>query len=74
MSLKQLAKKLAQHNDMEIEEELSILKRRQRDINRYGFLTAFKRDNVRIDEYNAYEKYKWQKENKKLGGNENENY
>lgn len=72
MSLKQLAKGLARLNNNTVDEEFELLRRRQRNIERYDYLTAFRRDNIRIDEFNAYEKYKWQKENKRLGGNENE--
>jgi len=53
-------------------QELKILKERQRNIDKYGFLRAFKMDIKRLDEFNAYEKYEWERENERLGGNENE--
>jgi len=61
MSLKQLS---------DDSQELKILKERQKNIDRYGFLRAFKMDKVRTDEFNAYGKYKWEEENKKLKGEE----
>lgn len=63
MSLKHLAIYRARENGTTVEEELAWLKAR-RQIN---YELAF------FDDFSAYEKYKWQKENnKKLGGNKNE--
>lgn len=62
MSLKQLAKRLVKCNGRTAEEEEEILKRRQRDINLYGYLGAFRRDRM------SYEKYEWQRKNNRLGG------
>ena len=65
MITRQLAKKLAKGNGKTIDEELSILDRRQRDINLHGYGYAFKRDSKM-----TYGKYEWQKKNNRLRGEE----
>ncbi len=61
------ARLLSRGNGHTVEEEESILQRRQRDINSRpgidGYLYAFKRDSVM-----SYEKYEYQKNNGRLGG------
>ena len=69
MTLKPLVKGLAKMKGLDVEQQLELLKQRQEDIKLNGFFTAFVMDKIRQDEANAYEKYLWQKENNKLGGN-----
>ena len=61
------ARLLARGNGHSVEEEEEILQRRQRDINSRpgidGYLYAFERDSVM-----TFEKYKYQKNNGRLGG------
>jgi len=68
MTLKQLAKGLAKVNGLNVEQALDLVKQRQKDIVCSDYFTAFVMDKIRQDEANAYEKYLWQKENKKLKG------
>ena len=65
MITRQLARKLAKGNGRTIDEELSILEQRQRDINLHGYGYAFKRDSVM-----TYEKSEWLKNNNRLKGEE----
>jgi len=68
MTLKPLVKGLAKMNGLNVEQQLELLKQRQEDIELNGFFTAFVMDKIRQDEANAYGKYQYLKENKKLKG------
>ena len=68
MSLTLLAKGLSKTNGLNVRQELNLLKQRQEDIKLNGFFTAFVMDKIRQDESNAYKKYEWEKNNKKLKG------
>ena len=57
------ARLLSRGNGHTVEEEESILQRRQNDINLHGYSYAFKRDSVM-----SFEKYEYQKNNGRLGG------
>ena len=57
MALKHIARYKAMENGTSIEEELAWLKAKSQ----INYELAF------LDEWNAYEKYKWQKESKKEG-------
>ena len=63
MKMHQLAKSLARSTGKTVEEEESILDRRQRDINLHGYGYAFSHDSVM-----TYEKSEWLRKNNKLGG------
>lgn len=73
MSLRKLAKKLVKGNDVDLEKEFELLKRRQKDIEINGYFTAMIMDKIRQDEFQACKKHEWEEENNKLGGNEDEN-
>ena len=68
MTLKPLVKGLAKMNGLNVEQQFELLKQRQEDIELNGFFTAFVMDKIRQDESNAYKKYEWEKNNKKLKG------
>ena len=56
MSLKHIARYRAMENGTTVEQELARLKAKSK----INYELAF------LDEWNAYEKYKWQKENKRI--------
>ena len=68
MSLKLLAKGLAKTNGLNVEQALDLVKQRQKDIVCSDYFTAFVMDKIRQDEANAYGKYEYLKNNKKLKG------
>jgi len=52
-------------HQLDQQEEQAIREQRSRDIDRYGYERAFRRDSQV-----SYERYEWMKNNERLGGNE----
>lgn len=65
MTIKDIAKYRARYNGNNIDAEINRQKRRQRDINLYGYDYAFKHDSVM-----TYEKAEYLRKNNKLKGEE----
>jgi len=63
MSTRRTARLLSRGNGHTPEEEEQLLQRRQRDINLHGYGYAFRHDSVM-----TFEKYEYDKNNKRLGG------
>lgn len=72
MSRNQLAKRLSKVNGIDLDQQLELLKQRDKNIELDDYFTAFVMDKIRQDEFQACKRREWQEENNKLGGNEDE--